>query len=134
MPTTTPILGLTVPTVGGDVGVWGAEINGDLTILDSLGAAPQSVLTGNAAVIGGVFPELIVRVTTGAVNQTTTLPAPSVANTGKIFTIKKIDSGAGSVTIVPTGSTIDGQTSWILAAQYAHIRLYCNGASYDVIG
>ena len=33
--TTTPNKGLTLPNVNGDFGVWGGELNGDLSILDA---------------------------------------------------------------------------------------------------
>lgn len=131
MPNTpTPNLGLAVPTVGGDNNTWGNELNGDLAILDNLGAASVVSESASFNAVASVFPEVIYRVTTGSSTITCTLPSPS-ACTGRIFTIKKIDSGIGMVSIV---GSIDGQSSWVRATQFSFVRVISNGASYDVIG
>ena len=128
--TPTPNLGLTVPTVGGDSDAWGTELNGDLAIIDNLGAATVISQSASFNAVASVFPEVIYRVTTGAATITCTLPSPS-ACTGRIFTIKKIDAGVGQVSIV---GSIDGQSSWVRATQWSYVRLASNGASFDVIG
>jgi hypothetical protein len=136
MPNTpTPILGLTVPTPAGDVGVWGNELNTDLAILDSLGALAIVSTAINYVAVVGVCPETLVRVTTGAATITVTLPAPAASNTGRVWTVKKVDSGGGSVSISATGgATIDGAASYSLAAQYKYVRICSNGVTYDVVG
>ncbi|OGS36092.1 MAG: hypothetical protein A2293_09335 [Elusimicrobia bacterium RIFOXYB2_FULL_49_7] len=46
---------------------------------------------------------------------TVTLPAPSTIRT---YTIKKVDSSANKITVVPTSGTIDGAANFLLDAQY----------------
>ena len=135
MPNTpTPILGLTVPTVGGDNGSWGTELNLDLATLDFLGAISIVNTAINYAAVVGVCPETLVRVTTGAGTITVTLPAPSASNAGRIWTVKKVDSGAGSISIVASGGAlIDGQVSFTRTMQYGFVRLGSNGVTYDVL-
>lgn len=131
--TPTPILGLVVPTVGGDTGAWGTEINGDLAILDSLGAANVYNVSSNFTAVTGVFPEVIIRCTTGPTNISVTLPTPGSCS-GKIFFIKKIDSGLGNVVITPVSGTIDGNANWVLVNQYSFVRIGSNGVTFDVLG
>lgn len=129
----TPNLGLTVPTNGGDAGLWGLELNADLAIIDNLGAMSVVNVASNYAAVASTFPETLIRVSTGVGNVTVTLPAPaSVA--GKIFTVKKVDSSIGAVIIVPASGTIDGGSDYTRSMQYGYVRLYSNGTSYDVIG
>lgn len=108
----TPILGLSVPTVGGDVNTWGGELNNDLAIIDSLGAIAVVATSINYAAVIGICPETLIRVTTGAGVVTVTLPSPA-ACTGRVWTIKKIDAGAGSITIAGcnVGVLIEGPSN-----------------------
>jgi hypothetical protein len=65
--------------------------------------------------------------TSGAV--TVTLPAAS-GRRGRTITVKKVDTSANSVTIARTGSdTIDGGTSYVLAAQNKYATLASDGSS-----
>jgi hypothetical protein len=129
--TPTPILGLAVPTVGGDNNTWGGELNGDLAILDNLGAATVVATSISFTAAASVFPEVIYRVTTGAGLVTATLPAPSSIPVGKIFTFKKVDAGTGQVLV---SGPIDGSTSWTIGTQFSYVRVANNGSTYDVIG
>ena len=71
-------------------------------------------------------------VSTGASNQTITLPAAS-ANTGRILWFKKTDSGAGKVIITRAGGdTIDGATTYNLTYQYDQASLVCDGTTWNV--
>jgi hypothetical protein len=131
--TPTPNLGLTVPTVGGDVGTWGAELNGNLAILDGLAAAQVNNISTNSVAAVGVCPLTIVRVTTGNLAIVYTLLPPAQCP-GRIWTIKKVDAGTGNVTVVASGGAlIDGSVSWLRANQYAYVMLMSNGIGYDVI-
>lgn len=72
-------------------------------------------------------------VTTGASQRTITLPAPST-NAGREITIKKVDSGAGTILIDTPGSeTIDGNVSNTLNAQYSFVKLACDGSNWSVV-
>lgn len=125
----TPNLGLTVPTVGGDANVWGAELNADLAIIDQLAAPTVVNVAANFTLSVAVYPEITYRAVGGAGGINGNLPNPAIC-LGKIFTIKKVDSGVGVVTVV---GAIDGGTSWALRNQYSYVRVQSNGASYDVI-
>lgn len=72
----------------------------------------------------------IVLATGGAGGITITLPAPTA---GKIFNIKKIDSGVGSITISPPSGTIDGSASKLLTVQYQSLTITSNGTNFFVI-
>lgn len=126
----TPILGLIQPTVGGDNSLWGTELNANNVTLDNLGAAAVVNVSAAYAATRPTFPEMILRVTTAGLNIPITLPAASLV-AGKIYTIIKIDSGTGNVQVL---GAINDQTEWDLDNQYAYVRLYSNGASFDVIG
>lgn len=65
--------------------------------------------------------------TGGAGGITITLPAANSA--GQICIVRKVDGGAGVVTVARAGSdTIQGATSLTLAAQYDHCVLQSDGA------
>jgi hypothetical protein len=124
----TPNLGLTVPTVGGDNNQWGAEINGDLAIIDQLGIVLTIPQGGTFVATQGLTPEVVYRVATGPGNVNASLSATTI---GKIITLKKVDAGAGSVVVI---GSIDGQASYLLTNQFQYVRVQYNGATYDVIG
>lgn len=72
-------------------------------------------------------------VTTGGTDRTITLPA-SANNLDRIITIKKIDSGAGKVTVDGNSSeTIDGATTLDLFLQYDQITVQCDGSNWHII-
>ena len=63
-----------------------------------------------------------------------TLPT-SVGITGKVYTIKKTDSTANTVTVDTTLSqTIDGATTKVLSIQYDAITVQSDGANWIIIG
>lgn len=76
----------------------------------------------------------LILATTGASGFTVTLPTAS-ANTNRVLTIKKVDSGAGVVTADGEGTeTIDGETTLIIPRQYSSATLFCNGVGWNIIG
>jgi len=64
---------------------------------------------------------------------TVTLPAASGA-TGRIYNIKKIDSGANAVTVDADGAeTIDGDLTAIIGIQYTNIKIQCDGSNWYIL-
>ena len=64
---------------------------------------------------------------------TMTLPT-AVGFTGKIFTVKRINSGVNTVGIATTSSqTIDGSTTYTLSLQYSALTVQSDGANWFII-
>jgi hypothetical protein len=74
--------------------------------------------------------EEVIRVTTGSLAITITLP-PAATLAGKFVTLFKVDAGVGSFSIV---GLINGYAYWQISNQFGYVRLFGNGASYDVVG
>jgi hypothetical protein len=109
--TPTPTLALVVPTIGGDTNSWGAELNADLASIDTLlGAADVRVINSNT-ILSLVRPLTILLVTSGALGVTITLPAP-LAGFSRIILVKKIDTGLGTITLVPASGQIEGGVNY----------------------
>lgn len=74
----------------------------------------------------------IIEASAGASGITLTLP--SAATAGLMYTIKKVDSVAGTVTINTTGAqTIDGAATRVLYNQYDQITVVSTGTKWDVV-
>lgn len=59
----------------------------------------------------------------------------AVGNKGRRITVKKTDSGTNAVTVDGSGSeTIDGSTTYSLAAQNDAAQLQSDGTGWQVIG
>lgn len=85
-----------------------------------------STISGNTTLTATSNTFQAVDATGGAV--TVTLPAAT--NTSKLFSVKKVDSSANTVTIARAGSdTIDGATSYVLNVQYEAIDVIANGTA-----
>lgn len=75
----------------------------------------------------------VVLFSTGATTRTATLPVAATV-TGKIYYIKKIDVGAGLVTIDGNGSeTIDGDLTPDVTAQYESFTLISDGSNWHIL-
>jgi hypothetical protein len=72
----------------------------------------------------------IVLATGGAGGITVTLPSPT---SGKIFNIKKVDSGVGVITLSPPSGTIDGAASKTLTLQYDSLTITSDGTNFFII-
>jgi hypothetical protein len=131
----TTTLNLALPTVGGDANTWGTKLNTALTIVNSLGGVQVVNVNSAYLAVFTPYPETIIRGTTSGLNVPITLP-DSASVQGKIWVVKKLDAGAGTLQIFSQGTdTIDNQTEWDLTNQYQYVRLYANGTTgYDVIG
>ena len=75
-----------------------------------------------------------VLVNTTSSSITVTLPSPTNIK-GRIYTIKKIGSGGidNSLTITPTGGTIDGASTYVIYNDYTYVTLQTDGANWYVI-
>lgn len=93
----------------------------------TFGGDVKSVSTNYTATAGDLF----ILATGGAGGITVTLP--TVTKGGRA-TIKKVDSGAGAVTVATTSSqTIDGATTKSLAAQYDKIAVVSDGTAWFIL-
>lgn len=78
--------------------------------------------------------DAILLATGGSGGITVTLPT-AVGKAGRKFTIKKVDAGAGNISIVTTSAqTIDGQSNWLLVDQFQFLEAVSDGAAWNVIG
>lgn len=74
----------------------------------------------------------IIDVTTAA--STITITLPSAATSQVSYVIKKVDSGAGSITIATTSSQlIDGVSTKFIAYQYGYIQVVSDGTGWQII-
>lgn len=86
-----------------------------------------------------VHTDCVVLVTTGATGKTITLPPladafDSANGQGKLVCVKKVDSGAGAVTVDGSGAeTIDGAANVALAAQYDTALLVAGSSEWSLI-
>lgn len=105
--------------------------SGNVSIKD--GGVTEAMISRSVAAVtlAGTITSDINLVTTGASNLSLTLPAVA---SGKMVIVKKIDSGAGTVTVVRGGSsTIDGATQKILYAQYESMTFVSNGTNWYIV-
>lgn len=127
----TPHLGLTVPTVGGDVDSWGGELNTDLAIIDNLGIA--AVLTTSVSLAPTLTqPVTWVFSTAGISGITVTLPIAG-SNTGREMRVVMVDVGPGVITVNSAGGTIMGATSDQLSNQNQVARYGSDGTTWRYV-
>jgi hypothetical protein len=76
----------------------------------------------------------VIAATGGAGGITLTLPAVASMQY-KTFTVVKVDSGAGAVTLDGSGAeTINGAATYALATQWTKVTVWCDGAQWIVTG
>jgi len=74
-----------------------------------------------------------VRATAGAGGVSITLPT-AVGITGRLYHIKRVDAGAGNVTIATTsGQTIDGASSKTLTKQWQWVSPISDGSNWQIL-
>lgn len=148
MPTYSTNYGLTIPLVDSSVDedLYGTQINGDLTNLDSLMLSAINFVkssktasfnvtapTSGSATIGDAKKLFLCNATSGAI--TATLPLAAAAGDGFTIAVKKTDSSSNAIAFAVSGSdTIDGTSSLSLTRQYDWIVLISDGsASWNIV-
>jgi Cu/Ag efflux protein CusF len=106
-----------------------AEVDGEL-FMDgntSISVATITATTYTAA----AATVILVDATSAAI--TVNLPAAS-GKAGRLYTIKKIDASANTVTIDGNAAeTIDGAATVVILLQYAVVRIVCDGANWHIV-
>ena len=74
-------------------------------------------------------------ITTGGSNRTATMPEATAALVGSTYTIKKVDSGSGNISVTAEGDgLIDGGASVVIYHQFESVTLICRAADvWDII-
>lgn len=106
---------------------------GNLTLTNATvnGAAFAVTTQTSAYTATGTDVTILANATGGAFSVT--LPT-AVGATGKIYTVKKIDSSVNAVTVATTSSqTIDNQTTEPLARQFDAVTVQSDGANWFII-
>ena len=95
------------------------------TVKGSVFIDSVEIITNDAVTVSKGFTG----VTTGGSTRVATLPAAVSGNVGAMYTIKKLDSGSGSVQVARAGSdTIDGGTSVVLYHQHESVTVIVGAA------
>lgn len=91
-----------------------------------------SAKSGNYTVLDTDAIQFIL-VTSGSSNRTITLPTAN-DNLNRVLTIKKVDSGVGTVILDGEGAeTIDGVATKTLRQQYESITIWCDATAWHVV-
>jgi hypothetical protein len=112
----------------GNVGIGSTSPVSTLDVQGSNSMAIKTI-TGNYTTTASDYTILC-----NASSLTVSLPQASTV-TGRIYVIKKIASGTGTITIDPNGSElIDGATTYTsLTAQWMSVIIQCNGTAWYVL-
>lgn len=144
----------TAPQLGGDLDVSGQKIvsssNGDIVVEpDGTGKVGVGTASPNTLLqVAGPIATAIATKTTNysvtsadsvllcdATSGSLTLTLPSATGiTGRQYTIKRISSGANTVTVAAqSGETIDGAATHVLGTQYGFITVVSDGSNWWVV-
>jgi hypothetical protein len=93
-----------------------------------VGAAPNRV-TAQSANYTAIAADIVL-CTAGAGGFTVTLPASTI-NSQVI--VKKVDGGAGTITITPTSGTIDGAANQTITTRYVSLTMVADGTNWNLI-
>lgn len=141
MATNTTNFGFTLPSVNSptDENLWGGQLNGNFTSLDSLLLTASNITiratTGTDPITAADQNKIILaNATAGAFAET--LPAASSVSNGFMVIVKKTDSTANAITITPSGAdTIDGLSTFVISVQYGFVALVSDHVSnWNIIG
>ncbi len=137
----------------GDLDVTGdSEFTGDVDVTGDVAVTGDSEFTGDVEVIGSTLSDTYLRTTFafavadvlddtadewlgtgGGAGVVLTIP-DSATMPGRRVTVKKVDAGAGAVTLDFTPpETCDGVAPWILANQFESVTIESDGADWHVV-
>ncbi len=109
------------------------NVSGTVALLGAITAAPLTV-SGSGTVAYNAVIFQTVEATGGVGGITLTLQGTSMA-VGYCYTIKKVDSGVGAVTIIDSTSKLfDGDSSYILSDQWQFVTVQWTGSRFDIVG
>ena len=74
-------------------------------------------------------------ITTGGSNRTATMPEATAALVGATYTVKKVDSGSGNISVTAEGDgLIDGGASVVIYHQFESVTVICRAADvWDIM-
>ena len=126
----------TVAGATGATGVTGAGVAGATGLTGAVGATgiadelPYAAKNANYTLTAS---ECYVAVTNGAGNDTITLAAAATYNTGKLFSIAKVDAGAGQTVIMADGAElINAQKYFYLSNRWDFAEIINTGTGWYV--
>ena len=138
-----------VPAIGSDNGTWGNILNNLLatsmavTNANGPSGATQGFLTNvyyhtniTAAYVPALYPGEVIIASATAGNLTVTLP--NATQTLNLYTVKKVDSTANTVTINPSNSqSIEGNAATsgnvVINTQYVSVTFVSDGTQWWII-
>ena len=123
MGTLTPNKGYSLPTVGGDTGVWGNENNASFTVLDNnMGGFTTVNVAGGANVTAtAAQAQNLVQSLTGLLTANIQYILPSL---GGFYVIENNSTGAFTITVA---TVLAGAT--VVAPQGQSVWVYCDGTN-----
>lgn len=102
------------------------------TALDLKANVLSAVSAKTAAYTLTASDDVVTADSTGGAFSLTLRTAVGIA--GKVFTLKRINSGANDVTVATTSAqTIDGASTSVLTAQWQSVRVMSNGTNWLVV-
>lgn len=126
---------LSLGSIGGSLNLV-TQVTGNLPVANggsgqTVVCAPlQAVVLSKSGNYTRSATDYIVQYTTGSSALFDTLPAASSSTSGISFTSVKVDSGGGTVTVIPVSGTINGASSYVLNTPFDSVTIYNDGTSW----
>lgn len=126
---------LSLGSIGGTLNL-ATQVTGNLPVANggsgqTVVCAPlQAVVLSKSGNYTRSATDYIVQYTTGSSALFDTLPAASSSTSGISFTSVKVDSGGGTVTVIPVSGTINGASSYVLNTPFDSVTIYNDGTSW----